>query len=130
MSWTGLENTINAAWEARDTISVSTTGEVRDAVRETLLALDGGEFRVAEKVSGEWHTHQWIKKAVLLSFRLNPMEPIAGSPGNGHWYDKVPSKFATGRMPTSRAPAFAPCRARSCVTRPISARAPCSCPAS
>jgi 2,3,4,5-tetrahydropyridine-2-carboxylate N-succinyltransferase len=95
MSWTGLENTINAAWEARDTISVSTTGEVRDAVRETLLALDGGEFRVAEKVSGEWHTHQWIKKAVLLSFRLNPMEPIAGSPGNGHWYDKVPSKFAT-----------------------------------
>jgi len=95
MSWTGLQNTINAAWEARDTISVSTTGEVRDAVRETLLALDGGEFRVAEKVSGEWHTHQWIKKAVLLSFRLNPMEPIAGSPGHGHWYDKVPSKFAT-----------------------------------
>jgi 2,3,4,5-tetrahydropyridine-2-carboxylate N-succinyltransferase len=95
MSWTGLQNTINAAWEARDTISVSTTGEVRDAVRETLQALDGGEFRVAEKVSGEWHTHQWIKKAVLLSFRLNPMEPIAGSPGNGHWYDKVPSKFAT-----------------------------------
>ena len=95
MSWTGLQNTINAAWEARDTISVSTTGEVRDAVRETLLALDGGEFRVAEKVSGEWHTHQWIKKAVLLSFRLNPMEPIAGSPGHGHWYDKVPSKFST-----------------------------------
>jgi len=95
MSWTGLENTINAAWDARDTISVSTTGEVRDAVRETLLALDGGEFRVAEKVSGEWHTHQWIKKAVLLSFRLNPMEPIAGSPGNGHWYDKVPSKFSS-----------------------------------
>jgi len=95
MSWTNLQNVVNGAWEARDSISPATKGEVRDAVDETLAGLDCGEFRVAEKVSGEWHTHQWIKKAVLLSFRLQPMALIAGSPGNGHWYDKVPSKFAT-----------------------------------
>jgi 2,3,4,5-tetrahydropyridine-2-carboxylate N-succinyltransferase len=95
MSWTNLQNVVNEAWENRDSISPATKGEVRDAVDETLGGLDCGEFRVAEKVSGEWHTHQWIKKAVLLSFRLQPMALIAGSPGNGHWYDKVPSKFAT-----------------------------------
>jgi 2,3,4,5-tetrahydropyridine-2-carboxylate N-succinyltransferase len=95
MSWTNLQNVVNGAWETRDSISPATKGEVRDAVDETLAGLDCGEFRVAEKVSGEWHTHQWIKKAVLLSFRLQPMALIAGSPGNGHWYDKVPSKFAT-----------------------------------
>jgi 2,3,4,5-tetrahydropyridine-2-carboxylate N-succinyltransferase len=95
MSWTKLQNVVNDAWENRDGISPATKGEVRDAVEETLAGLDCGEFRVAEKVSGEWHTHQWIKKAVLLSFRLQPMALIAGSPGNGHWYDKVPSKFAS-----------------------------------
>jgi 2,3,4,5-tetrahydropyridine-2-carboxylate N-succinyltransferase len=95
MSWTTLQNVVNDAWEARDGISPATKGEVRGAVDETLAGLDCGEFRVAEKVSGEWHTHQWIKKAVLLSFRLQPMALISGSAGNGHWYDKVPSKFAT-----------------------------------
>jgi len=95
MSWTSLEATINAAWDERDSISPATQGDVRHAIVETLKALDCGEFRVAEKSGGAWHTHQWIKKAVLLSFRLNPMERIAGSPGNGHWWDKVPSKFAT-----------------------------------
>ncbi len=94
MSWTKLQITIDEAWEARDTISPATQGAARKAVEETLIALDSGEFRVAEKASGEWHTHQWIKKAVLLSFRLNPMEPIPGGPGGAHWYDKVPSKFA------------------------------------
>ena len=95
MNWTSLEATINAAWDERDSVSPATTGEVRHAIVETLRALDCGEFRVAEKSGGAWHTHQWIKKAVLLSFRLNPMERIAGSPGHGHWWDKVPSKFAT-----------------------------------
>ena len=94
MSWTKLQLTIDEAWEARDTISPATQGPARKAVEETLAALDVGEFRVAEKAAGEWHTHQWIKKAVLLSFRLNPMEPIPGGPGGAPWYDKVPSKFA------------------------------------
>jgi 2,3,4,5-tetrahydropyridine-2-carboxylate N-succinyltransferase len=95
MNWTSLEAAINAAWEARDSVSPATQGDVRHAIAETLQALDCGSFRVAEKSGGAWHTHQWIKKAVLLSFRLNPMERIAGSPGNGHWWDKVPSKFAS-----------------------------------
>ena len=94
MSWTKLQIEIDQAWEARDTISPATHGAARKAIEETLAALDSGEFRVAEKTGGEWHTHQWIKKAVLLSFRLNPMEPIAGGPGGATWYDKVPSKFA------------------------------------
>ncbi len=89
-----LQTTIDEAWESRDAISPATQGAVRNAIEQTLAALDRGEFRVAEKVGHEWHTHQWIKKAVLLSFRLNPMEPIAGGPGGAHWYDKVPSKFA------------------------------------
>ena len=93
MSWNKLQLTIDEAWESRDSISPASHGPVRKAVEETLAALDVGEFRVAEKVGGEWHTHQWIKKAVLLSFRLNPMEPIPGGPGGAHWYDKVPSKF-------------------------------------
>ncbi|MDZ4870031.1 MAG: 2,3,4,5-tetrahydropyridine-2,6-dicarboxylate N-succinyltransferase [Alphaproteobacteria bacterium] len=94
MSWNKLQITIDEAWESRDSISPASHGPARKAVEETLAALDAGEFRVAEKTGGEWHTHQWIKKAVLLSFRLNPMEPIPGGPGGAHWYDKVPSKFA------------------------------------
>ena len=84
MNWISLEATINAAWEDRDSVSPATQGDVRHAIAETLDALDCGSFRVAEKSGGAWHTHQWIKKAVLLSFRLNPMVCIAGSPGNGH----------------------------------------------
>ncbi len=95
MSWNKLQITIDEAWGTRENVSITTQDPIRAAVQETLAALDCGEFRVAEKTGGEWHTHQWIKKAVLLSFRLNPMGLISGSPGNGHWYDKVPSKFAT-----------------------------------
>ena len=86
---------IDSAWEARDGISDATTGEVRDAVDTALGMLDSGEARVATKEeSGGWTVHQWLKKAVLLSFRLNPMEVIPGGPGEiGGWYDKVPSKF-------------------------------------
>lgn len=94
MSWTSLEATVNAAWEDREAVSPATQGDVRHAIIETLKALDCGEFRVSEKSGGVWHTHQWIKKAVLLSFRLNPMERIPGGPGDGCWWDKVPSKFA------------------------------------
>ena len=70
------------------------SGEVRHAVDAAIAVLDAGEARVAEKVDGEWRVNQWLKKAVLLSFRLNPMEAIPGGPGGAHWWDKVPSKFA------------------------------------
>ena len=89
-----LEQTINDAWEARDDISVSTQGPIREAIDLALDNLDRGEMRVASKKNGTWHVDQWLKKAVLLSFRLNDMTPIAGGPGlNGTWFDKVASKF-------------------------------------
>ncbi len=94
MSNTQLEAAIESAWEARDTISPSTTGETREAILDTLNALDSGKLRVAEpRENGEWHVNQWAKKAVLLSFRLNDMEMIEGSNGNNSWWDKVPSKW-------------------------------------
>ena len=89
-----LQRTIEQAWEKRDAIGPATTGEVRHAVDAAIAALDAGEARIAEKQDGGWTVHQWLKKAVLLSFRLNPMEAIAGGPGGAHWWDKVPSKFA------------------------------------
>ena len=85
---------IEQAWDERDSIGPDTKGEVRQAVDAALGALDRGEARVAEKSGGEWAVNQWLKKAVLLSFRLNPMEAISGAPGGAHWWDKVPSKFA------------------------------------
>ncbi|MDA1073283.1 MAG: 2,3,4,5-tetrahydropyridine-2,6-dicarboxylate N-succinyltransferase [Proteobacteria bacterium] len=90
-----LEQTIDQAWENISTIGPSTRGEVRDAVESVLSLLDSGEARVAEKINGAWHIHQWLKKAVLLSFRLNDMTMISGGPDGGGWWDKVPSKFAT-----------------------------------
>jgi 2,3,4,5-tetrahydropyridine-2-carboxylate N-succinyltransferase len=89
-----LEKSVEAAFEARDGISASTLGEAREAVETTLDLLDKGEIRVAERSDdGTWHVNQWMKKAVLLSFRLNPMEIIKGGPGESAWWDKVPSKF-------------------------------------
>jgi 2,3,4,5-tetrahydropyridine-2,6-dicarboxylate N-succinyltransferase len=88
-----LAATIDAAWDARAEIGPATTGAVREAVETALALLDRGEARVAEKVEGEWIVHQWLKKAVLLSFRLNDMAVIPGGPGNAVWWDKVPSKF-------------------------------------
>jgi len=85
---------IDQAWEERDQIGAATRGEVRLAVDSALAALDSGSARIAELVDGQWVVRQWLKKAVLLSFRLNPMEAIAGGPGGAHWWDKVPSKFA------------------------------------
>jgi 2,3,4,5-tetrahydropyridine-2-carboxylate N-succinyltransferase len=89
-----LQATIDAAWEARDTINAATKGAVRDAVEAALTALDNGELRVASKEGGAWQVRQWLKKAVLLSFRLNDMSEIPGGPGGAQWWDKVPSKFA------------------------------------
>ena len=86
--------TIDDAWEGRDAISPSTAGSQRDAVEEALTGLDEGRFRVAEKTDGKWVVKQWLKKAVLLSFRLNDMAAIPGGPGGDTpWWDKVPSKF-------------------------------------
>jgi 2,3,4,5-tetrahydropyridine-2-carboxylate N-succinyltransferase len=90
----GLQATVEAAWEGRDAIDATTAGAVRDAVDQALTLLDRGEMRVAEKSGAEWTVHQWLKKAVLLSFRLNPMALIDGGPGDANWWDKVPSKFA------------------------------------
>ena len=84
--------TIERAWDDREELSPTTKGVVRDAVEHALDALDTGRLRVAEKAGGEWQVHQWLKKAVLLSFRLNDMRLIEGHPGN--WWDKVESKFA------------------------------------
>ncbi len=88
-----LETAIEAAWEARDTITPETRGTAREAIEATLDALDAGKLRVAEKRGTDWHVNQWAKKAVLLGFRLHEMQPQAGGPQGGHWWDKVDSKF-------------------------------------
>ncbi|MBA4773472.1 MAG: 2,3,4,5-tetrahydropyridine-2,6-dicarboxylate N-succinyltransferase, partial [Sphingomonas sp.] len=89
-----LQSTIDAAWDARDNVSFATTGEVRDAVDAALAMLDAGSARVAEPDgAGGWRVNQWLKKAVLLSFRLNDNAVMPG-PGDSAWFDKVPSKFA------------------------------------
>jgi len=94
MSLSALETTLNTAFDARDTVNASTKGEVRDAVELALDMLDKGEARVAEpQANGEWKVNQWLKKAVLLSFRLNDMAEISGGPGGATWWDKVDSKF-------------------------------------
>lgn len=89
-----LEKTIDKAFDEREGIDTSTRGEVRDAVETALDLLDKGQARVAERQeNGDWAVNQWLKKAVLLSFRLNPMEVIKGGPGESVWWDKVASKF-------------------------------------
>ena len=107
MSMSDLAATIDTAFEARDNVNYSTQGAVRDAVNEALDLLDSGKARVAEKgENGEWVVNQWLKKAVLLSFRLNDMEAIPGGPGGSHWWDKVPSKFAGWSENTFREAGF------------------------
>jgi 2,3,4,5-tetrahydropyridine-2-carboxylate N-succinyltransferase len=88
-----LAQTIDAAWEDRQSVSPATQGAIREAVEEALNLLDRGAARVAEKTAQGWQVNQWLKKAVLLSFRLNDMEVIEGGPGQATWWDKVPSKF-------------------------------------
>jgi 2,3,4,5-tetrahydropyridine-2-carboxylate N-succinyltransferase len=88
-----LSSTIEAAFEDRASISATTRGAVREAVEETLELLDAGTLRVAEKADGGWTVNQWLKKAVLLSFRLNDMAPVGGAPNGSTWWDKVATKF-------------------------------------
>jgi 2,3,4,5-tetrahydropyridine-2,6-dicarboxylate N-succinyltransferase len=94
MSNAALQTTIEAAWEARDTVNFATTGAVRDAVVTALALLDTGKVRVAEKGPTGWTVNQWLKKAVLLSFRLNDNQLIPGGPGGSSFWDKVQPKFA------------------------------------
>ena len=94
MAYEDLQQTIETAFEARAELTFSTKGDVRDAVDTALELLDSGKARVAEKqVDGSWQVNQWLKKAVLLSFRLNDNTLIAGGPAGSSWWDKVPSKF-------------------------------------
>ncbi len=94
MSNAQLETAIESAWELRDRITPATVGETREAIEETLDALDSGSLRVAErKENGDWHVNQWAKKAVLLGFRLKDMELQSGSPQGAAWWDKVDSKW-------------------------------------
>jgi 2,3,4,5-tetrahydropyridine-2-carboxylate N-succinyltransferase len=89
-----LQTRIEAAWDGRDTLDTGADSSVRADVLEALNLLDSGAARVAEPDGqGGWQVNQWLKKAVLLSFRLNPMDLISGAPGGASWWDKVPSKF-------------------------------------
>jgi 2,3,4,5-tetrahydropyridine-2,6-dicarboxylate N-succinyltransferase len=88
-----LQATIEEAFEERANFSPKTKGKVRRAVDQALELLDQGTLRVAEKADGRWQVNQWLKKAVLLSFRLNDMSVIGNGPGKAKWWDKMPSKF-------------------------------------
>ncbi len=94
MDWHEAQQGIESAWEARETVGATSGGEVRQAVTAALNALDKGDLRVAEKTDTGWIVHQWLKKAILLAFRLNVMETVPGGPGGATWWDKIPSKLA------------------------------------
>ena len=102
-----LQRVIESAWDNRNQISPATGGEIREAVEAAFLGLDAGTFRVAQKTADGWHVNQWLKKAVLLAFRLNDMTKIPGGPGgNTPWWDKVPSKFEGWEESDFRAAGF------------------------
>ncbi len=82
-----LENTINQAWEVRDTISKDSDSKIITAIEHTIESLDQGKIRVSEKKGDNWIVHEWIKKAILLSFRVNEMETLSGPYSS--WYDKA-----------------------------------------
>ncbi|MCC7259888.1 MAG: 2,3,4,5-tetrahydropyridine-2,6-dicarboxylate N-succinyltransferase [Alphaproteobacteria bacterium] len=110
-----LQTVIERAWTERDSINYATVGKERDAVNAVLAALDGGVLRVAEKHGNAWQVNEWVKKAVLLFFRLNDMQLMDGGPGDGHWFDKVPSKFAgwdEARFRDAKFRAVPPCAVR------------------
>jgi 2,3,4,5-tetrahydropyridine-2,6-dicarboxylate N-succinyltransferase len=107
MSAAALEKTIDDAFDKRDGIGLSTRGAVREAVEQALGLLDKGEARVAERqADGGWRVNQWLKKAVLLSFRLNDVSEVPGAPGETSWWDKVPLKFDGWDDKTFRAAGF------------------------
>jgi 2,3,4,5-tetrahydropyridine-2-carboxylate N-succinyltransferase len=101
--WTleDLEHAIEESWEAQAEIGPTTIGFQRETVEQAIDLLDSGQLRVAEKIDGQWVVHQWLKKAVLLTFRLHASEIMGGAhgfthePGMGPWWDKVSSKFGS-----------------------------------
>jgi 2,3,4,5-tetrahydropyridine-2-carboxylate N-succinyltransferase len=101
-----LSHAIEAAWEAREGLSASSTGAHRIAVEAVLDALDNGVLRAAEKIDGTWKANEWVKKAILLSFRLNDMKIIEGGPSGAVWWDKVDSKFMGWDQARFRAAGF------------------------
>jgi 2,3,4,5-tetrahydropyridine-2-carboxylate N-succinyltransferase len=111
-----LQSAIDAAWDNRDAVSTETGGEVREAVEAAIDLLDSGKARVAEPVGdGAWRVNQWLKKAVLLGFRLNPRAEIPGGVGGTMWWDKVPSKFQSWGAAEFKAAGFRavpPCAVR------------------
>src|SRR6185312_447543 len=101
-----LSTAIEAAWEKRELLGIQSKGAERDAVETALEGLDNGTLRVAEKIGTEWKVREWLKKAVLLSFRLNDMKLIEGAPGEAVWWDKVDSKFLGWDQARFRAAGF------------------------
>ena len=94
MTSNNVQESVEKAWEERDSITSDTRGAVRDAVETALNGLDAGRYRVAESREAGWFVHQWLKKAVLLSFRLNGTRTMVGGPDGAFWYDKVSSKYS------------------------------------
>jgi len=94
MNTAELSAIIDKAWDDRASLSPDSKGERRDAIETAIMALDAGELRVASKTgNGDWEVHQWLKKAVLLGFRIHANKIMSGGPAAGNWWDKVPSKF-------------------------------------
>jgi 2,3,4,5-tetrahydropyridine-2-carboxylate N-succinyltransferase len=122
VSLSDLELEIEAAWEARDAVSPATQGPVRTAIEETLALLDSGKVRVAEKIDGEWIVRQWAKKAVLLSFRLNPNSIMRAGTMGGAVGTRWPTSSTAGKRRSLRKPASAPCPAPSFAAGPMSRR--------
>ena len=120
-----LQTTVEAAWDDRDSINFETTGDIRDAVTHALDGLDSGALRVAEKIDGDWVTHQWLKKAILLSFRINDSQPISGGPGGSPGWIKCRQSFPVGTKPNFGHPAFALHPGASSAIRPMWPLVPC-----
>jgi hypothetical protein len=126
MSLSALESTVNSAFEARDGISTSTKGEVREAVDHALELLDKGETRVAERgADGKWKVNQWLKKAVLLSFRLNDMGAIPAAPATPRGGTRCRPSSRAGARTVFATPDSAPSPARSCAAPPSSPATSC-----
>lgn len=93
MSAADMEATINNAWETANSIRPDTTGPIREAIKQVMKRLDSGTLRVAEKHADGWHLNEWVKKGILIYFKMKQMQEIGGGPGGSVWFDKVPSKF-------------------------------------
>jgi len=89
-----LKNSIEQLWNEKEKVRTSSSEETKKVIQETLGLLDNGTLRVSEKINGIWKVNEWLKKAVLLSFKIKPVDMIAGGPGNSYWWDKIPSKFS------------------------------------